>query len=137
MTLTNLPQQAKEQSAAYLSSMRATLGDRDPIATLAELPASIKRETAGLTDAALRQPEMVGKWAILQVVEHLADNEMIMGYRMRMILASDVPDIQSYNQERWADQLHWFERSLEDSLMDLSALRGRNLRLIQSLTQRR
>jgi hypothetical protein len=134
MTLTNSPQHAKEQSAAYLASLRATLGDRDPIATLAELPASIERETAGLTDEVLRQPEMAGKWAILQVVEHLADNEMIMGYRMRMILASDVPDIQPYDQEQWADKLHWFERSLADSVTDLSGLRGRNLRLIRSLS---
>jgi hypothetical protein len=134
MTLTNSPQHAKAQSAAYLAALRSTLGDRDPVATLADLSGSIERETAGLTDDVLRRPEMDGKWAILQVVEHLADNEMIMGYRMRMILAGETPDIQPYDQEQWADKLHWFDRSMADSMTDLSALRARNLRLIQSLS---
>ena len=46
---------------------------------------------AGLTPTQLRTPEAPGKWSIAQVLRHLADSEVVWGWRMRLILAQDRP----------------------------------------------
>ena len=41
------------------------------------------------------------------MVQHLADSELVLGFRMRMILTEDRPAIQGYDQDRWAGTLRY------------------------------
>ena len=56
-----------------------------------------------------------GKWSARQIVHHLADSEMTAAVRFRLLLAEDRPAIKGYDQDRFADRLH-YERSHEASL---------------------
>ena len=55
----------------------------------------------------LRRPEAPGKWSATEVVQHLADSELVLGFRMRMILTEDRPALQGYDQDRWAGTLRY------------------------------
>jgi hypothetical protein len=125
--------QAKQEAGDYTQAVLGLLGARDPIDVLETTPAEIARRVAGLSPAALARPEEPGKWSILMVVRHLADSEMIWCYRVRRILAEDRPAIEGYDQDLWADRLHYERADLGESLAEQRALRAGNLRLIRSL----
>ena len=65
-----------------------------------------------------------------QVVQHLADSDLVWGYRVRMVLAQDRPPLTGYDQDLWSQRLH-YERAPLDEALDLFALlRRSNLRLL-------
>ena len=121
-------------SAAYVRALLELLGGRDPFAVLAETPQRIEAIVAGLDDERLRRPERPGKWSLAEVVAHLADSELVMGYRFRRILAEDRPQITGYDQDQWAQRLRYRDARLEDSLAQLRALRAANVRLLRGAT---
>lgn len=125
---------SRELAAAYTSALTSLVGDRDPLDILAELPAALPRLVAGLSDAELRRPEAPGKWAVLQVVDHLADQETVNAFRYRIVVAEDEPPIQGYDQDRWAARLRYGAADPATLIAELAALRGRTLRLLRTLT---
>ncbi len=124
---------AKGAAQRYTQSLLELLGDRDPLVVQAELALSIEHAVARLTDAQVRQPEKPGKWSIIEVVQHLADSEIVYGYRIRLILASDNPVIEGYDQDAWAKRLRYAETSLPDALSQIRVMRARSLQLLRAL----
>ena len=133
MTFTNSAATAKETAPAYTAALLELLGDRDPLEVLSDLVAEVARMVSGLDDATLRRHEREGKWSMLEVVQHLVDTELIYGYRVRMILAHDMPAIEGYDQDAWARSLRYNDGDIRDALDELRVLRKRNLRLLRSL----
>lgn len=125
---------AKAAAAGYTAALLDLLGARDPVAVWRELPDEIDRLTSDLTDDEARRPERDGKWCVQQVVSHLVDTETVYGYRVRRIVAEDTPPILGYDQDRWAQRLHYTEESLGQLRTELRVLRTRNLRFIERLS---
>lgn len=119
---------------AYTRALLELLGDRDPLAVQSGLVASLRAAVAGLADADLRRPERPGKWSIVEVVQHLADSEIVYGYRCRACIAADGTALAGYDQDDWARRLHYRESDLEAALAELGAMRSANLRLLSRLT---
>ena len=115
----------------YVSRMLALLGPRNPLEVLAETPEALARAVAGLSVEREAQPEKSGKWSVRQVVQHLADSEVVGGFRFRMILAEDGPAIAGYDQDLWAERLRYQESAVADALPEFAALRRINLRVLQ------
>jgi DinB superfamily len=128
---TNPAAGAAEQASAYVAAILDLLGDRDPNAVLRETPVALPRAIEGLSPQQLRQPERAGKWSIVQILQHLADSEVVWAWRMRLILAQDKPHITGYDQDLWADRLHYDEADPADALEVFAVLRRANLRLVE------
>lgn len=118
---------------AYTTSLLNLLGERDPVETLHALLPALRSATDGLTDGQLRTPEAPGRWSVLQIVQHLADTELVYGYRLRNVLAADEPEVAAYDQDAWCDRLRYNDEDLADALDELEVLRRRNLRLLARL----
>lgn len=43
-----------------------------------------------------------GKWSAAEILCHLADCELVFGFRLRQTLAEDHPTIQPFDQDKWA-----------------------------------
>lgn len=112
MSLANRAPDAAAAAPEYVKHLLAILGDRDPLQVQEQLLSDVREAVAGMDAAAARLPETPGKWAVVEVVQHLADTEMVYGYRMRMILAHQEPEIQGYDQDLWAERLHYREREM-------------------------
>lgn len=123
-----------EDRAKYAPAILDLLGGRDPVSVLRESPEAAKRAIAGLTPVQLRTPERPGKWSIAQVLRHLADSEVVWGWRMRLILAQDRPPITGYDQDLWAEKLHYADADPAESIETFAILRRDNLRLIERAT---
>jgi hypothetical protein len=70
------------------------------------------------------------KWSATEIVCHLADCEIVFGFRLRQTLAEDNPTIQPFDQDKWAVQYAGIPAA--QALESFSALRKWNLRLIHA-----
>jgi len=71
-----------------------------------------------------------GKWSTAEIVCHLADCELVFGFRLRQTLAEDGPTIQPFDQDKWARIYKGMQASL--ALETFSALRQWNLHMIKT-----
>ena len=76
------------------------------------------------------------KWCIREIVAHLADDELVGAYRIRLILSAPGTEIQAFDQDMWARTGRYDSSDISDSLALYRALRFANLKLLQSLTSR-
>jgi uncharacterized damage-inducible protein DinB len=127
---TNPASGAKEHAAAYINAILGLLGDRDPMPILRDMHRQLAERIEDLSPAQTRQPERPGKWSIGQVLQHLADSEVVYAWRLRLILAEDRPPLTGYDQDHWADNLHYDQEDPADSLAVFGVLRQANLRLL-------
>ena len=133
MTFSNPAGDAARAAPAYVRALLDLLGSREPLEVLAELVPWARGRAAGLGDATLRRPEAPGKWSVIEVLQHLADTEIVMGFRTRMALAADRPALQGYDQDRWAALFRYRDAEVEVTLAQLAGLRAGNLRLWRAL----
>ena len=74
---------------------------------------------------------------MLHTLRHLADSEIVYGYRMRAIVAAEpgvLPLIAGYDQDAWATRLHYDTGSTKDALDDFEAMRRMTLRWLAQLS---
>jgi hypothetical protein len=134
MTFANPAGTASAAAAGYVRALLDLLGSQDPLAVLGELLPRLEHRTAGLDEAVLRRPERPGKWSVIEVIQHLADAELVTGFRTRMVLIEEQPELQGYDQDRWAQGLRYVDVPLDLALAQLRGLRAANLRLWRTLT---
>src|SRR6185436_6600577 len=132
--LSNSASNAAAQVQAYIASILQALGSRDPLEVLAETPGLLRQAVAGLTPQQEATPERPGKWSVRQVVQHLADSELVGGFRFRMVLAHESPELPGYDQDLWAQRLSYQDADIATSLQEFSMLRQMNLRLLRRAT---
>lgn len=118
----------------YRQKVLALLGDREPLSVMERLVPSLRSALQGLPPELLACPEAKGKWSVLQVVRHLADTEIVYGYRLRMVLTLDRPRFNRFDQESWTGRLQAADSDPEPSLQLLDALRRADLRLLHLLS---
>ena len=72
------------------------------IDVIATLPAQVRAQTAGLSEARLDTPYRPGGWTVRQVVHHVADSHMNAYIRTKLAVTEDHPTIKPYDQDAWA-----------------------------------
>lgn len=127
---TNPASRSAEQAAAYTAAVLELLGARNPIEALQETVSALEQVRHGLSTEQITQPEAPGKWSVRHVLQHLADSELVWGYRLRMVLSHDRPQLTGYDQDLWTERLHYDEADADQALQDFGLLRQANLRLL-------
>jgi hypothetical protein len=125
---------APEQSSAYVRSILELLGDRDPLAVMSQLAQELKKSIGRLPADALRQPEAPGKWSMHDVVAHLADSEVVFGWRLRMVIAQDRPTITGFDQDAWSARVCGAYPDSRSAIQQIAVLREGHLALLRSLS---
>jgi uncharacterized damage-inducible protein DinB len=131
---TNAASGSVEQARTYTAAILELLGTRDPIDLLERTSDAIRVAIAGLSDEQLSQPESPGKWSLRHVVQHLADSELVWGYRLRLVLAQERPSLTGYDQDLWSERLHYDVLPVDEALDRFAVLRRSNLRLLANAT---
>lgn len=120
--------------AAYAGAILDLLGDDAPLTTLRSTATRLAVAVAGVAPARLRTPESVGKWSVAHVIQHLADSDLVWSWRLRVILAQDRPPITGYDQDLWAERLHYEDARPDEALELFRVVRAANLRLLDRAT---
>ena len=132
MSFANPAGSAAADAGAYTRNLLELLGDRDPLAVLAEMADALDGAVRGVAADRLRRPEAPGKWSVAEVIAHLADSEIVCGWRFRHMLADESPQISGYDQDAWARRFHYRDADLSASLALFRAVRASNLRLLDA-----
>lgn len=128
---TNPASSSKEHGKAYTAAILDLLGDRKPLDVLDHTESALRAAIKGLSPKQLAAREAPGKWSITHVLQHLADSDLIWGWRLRMVLSHDRPTLTGYDQDAWADRLGYEEADPEQALREFSVVRAANLRLLR------
>jgi hypothetical protein len=123
-----------ETPQEYIQRIMAQLGGKDPRKVQAATAAQLKRLIQRASPAKLRKRPAPGKWSAAEILAHLADCEIVVGWRMRQILGAPGTPIQAFDQDAWAAAGHYEKRDARKSLEQFRALRETNLALLKSLT---
>ncbi len=122
--------EAKAQAGAYTAALLSALGSREPIDVMRETPAILRGGVLGLTSTQLGTPEAPAKWSIVQLLQHLADSDLVNAYRFRMVLAQDRAPLIGYDQDYWAEHLHAGDTDAGELLTRIEVLRRSTVRLL-------
>lgn len=123
-----------ETAEEYKSRFAAYVEGKDPITMQREAPDTIAGLIAGIAPAKLKQPPAPGKWSVLQIIAHLAEDELASSWRYRQMLEYDGPELTSFDQALWASLGDYSSWEPADALAMFRLLRQANLRMFARLT---
>ncbi|HKP76333.1 MAG TPA: DinB family protein [Longimicrobiaceae bacterium] len=122
-----------ETSQEYKARILGYLAGRDPMALLAAAPDRLAALVEPLPASLVDTRPAPAKWSVREIVAHLADDELVGAYRIRLILSAPGTEIQAFDQDRWAETGRYAATDLGASLALFRALRGANLALLRVL----
>ena len=123
-----------ETPQQYTQRILANVSEQEPLKVQAATPKKIERLIAKASAAKLRKRPAPAKWSAAEILAHLADVEIVIGWRVRSILGAPGTPIQAFDQDAWVTAGHYDKRSPRESLAQLRALRTANLALYRSLS---
>lgn len=126
----------QESVQQYIRRIRGYVDGQKPMRVLAATPGRLRKLTRGLPPRKLKRRPAPGKWSIAEILGHLADVELVVGYRIRTILGRPGTTIQAYDQDVWAKVGRYREQDARKSLEAIAVQRRRNLALLRSLSPR-
>ena len=94
-------------------------------------PKEIAAAVSGLPEKVLRYKPSPEKWCVLEVLGHLADIEIVYGYRLRQMLADTKPVIAPLDQDAWARNLGYMETPPAELVAFYGIARHHNLRMLR------
>jgi hypothetical protein len=120
----------------YAKRILSYIVGKDAFNIYCQTPSRLKYLLNGLSKRQLTTPPAKGKWSLAQIVAHLCDSELVMGYRYRMAIAQSGCDIQAFDQEKWAKNLRYESSDVQLKFELFIKMRNDNITLLRSLTAR-
>jgi hypothetical protein len=123
----------QETPQQYRQRMLGQLEGQDPLKIQAATPARIARLLRGASRQRLARRPAPGKWSVNEIVAHLSETELVVGFRMRLTLGAPGTPIQAFDQDSWAVAGRYATRDVRKSLALFRAVREANLELLRGL----
>ena len=105
------------------------LDGRPLIEILSTTPDVVSTLLAKIGEARATAAPAPGKWSAAEIVAHLADCDLVFGFRLRQTLAEDAPVIQPFDQDKWAATYPGVTAA--QAFAAFASLRAWNLHLIE------
>jgi hypothetical protein len=109
---------------------------KDPVSILWSTPGKVAALLRGHSRKQLATRPGLGKWSVAEILAHLADAELVIGFRIRLILGANGTPIQAYDQDAWAAFSRYQKQDPRLSLEAFRIQRERNVRLLRSLPKK-
>jgi hypothetical protein len=133
MGLGKVEENMQETAQQYIGRILGHVEGQDAIKVQKATAGKLDKLTRGLTPKQLHWQPEPGKWSIAEIVAHLADVEIVAGWRLRSIIGSDGITIQPFDQDVWASVFAYNKRDPKQSLEVFRVLRGNNLAMLKAL----
>lgn len=122
-----------ETPQQYIERILGNLKGQDALKVQAGTPKKLERLVKKASASKLRKRPAPGKWSAAEIVTHLADCEIVLGWRVRQILSAPGTPLQAFDQDAWAASGHYEKRDGRKSLELFRMLREQNLALLKTL----
>ena len=123
-----------ETAQQYIQRITGNVEGKQPLPVQAATATNLERLIEGVPASTLRRRPAADQWSASEIVAHLADAEIVIGFRMRLILGAPGTPIAAYDQDSWVTSGHYDKRDPRKSVEQFRALREANLALLESLT---
>ena len=124
----------KETAQQYIQRITGYAEGKQPLAVQAATAKKLERLIKGVPAAKLRRRPAPDKWSVSEIAAHLADVEVAVGFRMRLILGAPGTPVAAFDQDSWVTSLHYEKRDPRKSVEQFHVAREANLALLKSLT---
>jgi hypothetical protein len=126
-----------QETAQEYTQRLLSYGDgKDPLRLQQAAPVKLAALLKGKSGKQLTRRPAPDKWSVAEIVAHLADAELAIGWRLRQVLANNAIPIQAYDQDLWARTFNYARRDPRQSLANYRALREANLALLKSVPRK-
>ncbi|MFZ1130053.1 MAG: DinB family protein [Terriglobales bacterium] len=124
-----------ESAQQYTQRILSNAEGQDPIQVQSTTSKKLTRLVKRVSPAKLRKRPAPGKWSVAEILAHMADVEIVVGWRMRSILGNPGTPIQAFDQDAWVVAGHYEKRNPRESIELHHVLRTANLALLKSLSR--
>jgi hypothetical protein len=126
----------QETVQEYTQRLLSYSQGKDPLRSQQAAPIKLAALLKGKTGKQLTRRPAPDKWSIAEIVAHLADAELAIGWRLRQVLATNAIPIQAYDQDLWAKTFNYARRDPRESLANFRTLREANVALLKSVPRK-
>ena len=124
----------KETPQEYTQRILSYVAGKDGVRTQAATAAKLARLMRGLSRRQLGRRPARERWSIAEILAHLAEAEMVVGWRLRQALTKSGGPVQAFDQDDWARVGRYGKRDPAQSLALFRAARACNLTLLKGLS---
>lgn len=117
----------------YVDRITAQVEGKEPLAVQAATAEKLERMVEGQPETVLRRRPGADSWSVSDIVAHLADAEIVIAFRMRLILGAPGSPLAAYDQDSWVSSGHYEKRDARKSVEQFRVVREANLALLRSL----
>lgn len=123
-----------ETPQQYTKRIMSNAEGLEPMKVQANTPKRLERLIKGISAAKLRKRPQPNKWSVAEIIAHLADVEIVVGWRLRLILGAPGTPITAFDQDSWVTALHYDKRDPKKDVAQHRVLREANLAMLKTLT---
>jgi hypothetical protein len=123
----------QETPQEYTRRILGNVDGQNPLKVQAGTAKKLDRLIKGVPASRLRRRPAPEKWSAGEILAHLADCEIVTGWRLRQILGAPGTPIQPFDQDSWAAAGHYGKRDPRKSAEQFRVVREANLALLKSL----
>jgi DinB superfamily len=127
MTEIEAPNEYQLRLAGYVAG-------KDPIAMQRAAVDTLARLTRGVPEKKLRRKPAPQKWSVVEIVAHLAEDELVTSWRYRQMIEHSGVTLTGFDQDEWARLGDYGSWNVSEALEMFRLLREANLRLLDGLT---
>jgi DinB superfamily len=121
-------------AAQYQEKLQAYTEGKDPLAMQADAPRIVAELIAAIPEARLRERPSPGKWSVVEIIAHLAEDELSSSWRYRQMIENSGCALAGFDQDEWARLGNYRSWKPAEALEMFRLLREANLRLLHGLS---
>jgi hypothetical protein len=123
----------KETPQEYVTRILGYLEGKEPLEVLTASPRQLAKLIKGVSKKKLAKRPAPDKWSVTEILAHMADTEIVQGFRVRLILGASGTPIQGFDQDAWAAYSDYAKHDPDLSLKAYKVMRERTVRLLEGL----
>lgn len=123
-----------ETAQQYAQRILNDLGTLDPMDALESSTSRLESVARTLEKKGLQNKPLPDKWTAAQILAHLAEAEIVWGYRLRKVLGASGGPIEAYDQNEWVKNSAYLQADPHFALSLFQTLRKANVLFLKSLT---
>jgi len=124
----------KETAQQYIQRITGYVEGEELLEVQSATAKKLERLIRGVPASKLRKRPAADKWSVSEILAHLADTELVGGFRMRLILGAPGTPVAAFDQDSWVVSGHYEKRNPRKSLEQFRVTREANLALLKSLS---
>lgn len=122
-----------ETAQQYTQRLLSYSAGKQPLNVQRATPKRLVALTRRMDKKKMTRRPQPDKWSVAEILAHLADAELVIGWRLRSILGASGNLVQAYDQDVWADIFQYKRRDPKASIETFRVLRESNLALLKTV----